>query len=123
MQEIDFSAPRDRALCLNSRWQHIYYLNSDLRWHWVAAYAALLLLSLDVLLVGHLLLLLGCQTVLRRQTIVPRHACLLRWDLGVANIIGRVSSFFSVDTILTVRSRFGCIEACLRDISMRVTLG
>lgn len=104
-----------------SCWQNISSLESHLRWHWVAAYSALLLLSLDVLLVGHLLLLLRGQAVLWRQTVVPRHRRLLCRDLGVTDVIRRVASFF-VDAILTVGSRFGCIEACLRNISMRATL-
>lgn len=122
MQEQDLP-PRDIVHCVKDNYlQHIAWLSLNLRWHGVAAYSALLLLSLDVLLVGHLLLLLGGQAVLRRQTVVPRHGCLLCRDLGVTDIIRRVASFLSVDTILTVGSRFGCIEACLRNFSMRATL-
>ena len=37
----------------------------------------------------------------------------------MTNIIRRVASFFSVDAILAVGCRFGCVEACLPTVSTR----
>ena len=89
----------------------------DLRWHWVAPSHALLLLSLDVLLIGDLLLLLGGKGILRRHAVVSRHAGLLCWDLRVANIVWRIARLLSIHAVLAVGCGFGCIEACLSDVS------
>lgn len=87
--------------------------HSSLRWHRVLTSHTLLLLH--ILLVGNLLLLVGGH-VGRGWVHSPTHTCLLRWDLGMVNVLGRVYGRFTVDTVLVTGCRLWRVQACLEVI-------
>jgi len=82
----------------------------SLRWHRVLASHALLLLH--ILLVGNLLLLVGGH-VGRGWVHSAAHACLLRWNLGVVDVFGRVYCGFTIDTVLVAGCRLWRIQTSL----------
>jgi hypothetical protein len=90
-------------------------LSSYLWGHGVAAANTLLLLLLllHVLLIDHLLLLFWREAGVWRHPAISRHSCLLLRHLWVSNIVWRVSSIISLNSVLIVVAGFGRIEASL----------
>lgn len=74
----------------------------------------LLLLLLLQVVVRHLLLLLWRNAVLGLHTATARHAGLLRRDLSMAHVFGRVNCGFTVDAVFVAGRWFGRVQACLR---------
>lgn len=88
--------------------------HSSLRWHGVlASNALLLLLLLHVLLVGNLLLLLGCNVVGVHSRIPPRHGSLWCRNLWVTDFLRRIRCGFSINTVLSAWRRLWCVQTSL----------
>lgn len=89
--------------------------HSSLRWHRVLASNALLLLLLllHVLLVGNLLLLLGCNVVGVDSRISPRHGSLWCGNLWVTDFLRRIRCGFSINTVLSAWRRLRCVQTSL----------
>lgn len=89
--------------------------HSSLRWHGVLASNALLLLLLllHVLLVGDLLLLLGCNVVGVNSGIPPRHGSLWCGNLWVTDFLRRIRCGFSINAVLSAWRGLRCVQTSL----------
>jgi hypothetical protein len=89
-------------------------------WHGHSWVLTTCLLLLEVLVVGHLLLLLGGHVV-RVHSTSSRHSGLLSWDSMLGGVFGGVGDISSINTIL-VAGWFGSIQTGLEYGISRVLL-
>lgn len=94
--------------------------HSGLRWKWILSSNTLLLLH--ILLIRNLLLLIRGH-VGRRWMYPATHPRLLRRDLGMINVFGRIDRRFTIDSILVTRCRLWRIQTSLSSLQLRRKAG
>lgn len=87
--------------------------HSGLRWERILSSNSLLLLH--VLLICNLLLLIGGH-IRRRRVYSATHPRLLRRDLGMINVFGRIDRRFTIDSVLVARCRLWGIQTSLSSL-------
>lgn len=91
-------------------------IGHTLGWHWILTADILLL---HVLLVGHLLLLFGCNVMGLRHATSTGHVRLRGRYLRMVDFFGRLYVGLAIDTIFTALGRLRCIETGLQQEAVR----